>query len=163
MTRILASTRSAFFDSYEGFQLNPQASLYTEFRRLATSRGWKQGSNSKVFEKAWCRCFGNDIPVGHNIDLVNRSGPKGSLDDEDEPSLLLELQDLNIKETASTKIRKGRVVAEFTSHYGADVSKLEKWQDVCRDCGVHPVPASIKQCKKVIFLHLIFHPDCLCR
>ncbi|KAK4997340.1 hypothetical protein LTR66_003222 [Elasticomyces elasticus] len=151
MTAILASTRSSFFDTYKGFELNPQASLYTEFRRIARSRGWKQGAkNSKTFEEAWRRCFGPDIPVGQNIDLVSSSGPENGADDKEMSSLLSMLQSLDVGEKPRVKIYKRCVAGKFTSHYGVDASRLEKWQEICHDCGIPVVLTSIKQCKKAL-------------
>ncbi len=155
MAIILASTRSTFFNSYEGFQFNPLAPLYAEFRRLAKSRGWKQGSNSKVFDRAWTSCFGHDVPVGQNIDRVEIAHTGDDSDDGDEASLLARLQGLNLNDTKAVKISSARVEGEFTSHYGTDASKLEKWQNVCLDCGISPAPTSITQCKKV---HLRIYP-----
>lgn len=37
----------------------------------------------------------------------------------------------------------------FTEAYGADPSKLKKWQKICRHLEVEPVPDSIAGCKKV--------------
>lgn len=39
--------------------------------------------------------------------------------------------------------------AYFADQYGTDFSKLEKWQQLCIDVDVDPVPSSIKQCKIV--------------
>ncbi|KAF2724868.1 hypothetical protein K431DRAFT_281342 [Polychaeton citri CBS 116435] len=37
----------------------------------------------------------------------------------------------------------------FTIHYGADESKLDKWQEICMDCGRKP-GSSIAKCKKIL-------------
>jgi hypothetical protein len=39
--------------------------------------------------------------------------------------------------------------AEFDAHVGTDVTKLEGWQRMCKNCRIEPVPSSITQCKKV--------------
>ncbi|KAA6413807.1 MAG: hypothetical protein FRX48_02169 [Lasallia pustulata] len=67
MTPILASTSSTIFQQYD-FDFDPCATLLTEFRRLARFRKWKQGSNSKMFKKAWDQCFGLEVPVGYKLD-----------------------------------------------------------------------------------------------
>ncbi|KAH7088221.1 hypothetical protein FB567DRAFT_627973 [Paraphoma chrysanthemicola] len=36
----------------------------------------------------------------------------------------------------------------FDALYGTDVTKLDKWQDLCREVGITDVPGSIKKCKK---------------
>lgn len=150
MALILAPTRSAFFQHYD-FQFDPHATLRTEFRRLAKHRGWKQGSNSKIFEKAWAHCFGPEVPVDCNIDRrKSRTGAQHGTDDDEFSSMLHSLQSLDL-EGGTTK-RKGRIQRvgpEFASHYGSDAGIAEKWQMLCRDCGVNPVPSSINQCKKV--------------
>lgn len=33
--------------------------------------------------------------------------------------------------------------------FGTDMSKLEKWQELCQMCKIEPVPESINKCKKV--------------
>jgi hypothetical protein len=38
---------------------------------------------------------------------------------------------------------------QFEVYYGADATKLEKWQELCKDVGIEPIPPSIKKCKKV--------------
>ncbi|KAF1836205.1 hypothetical protein BDW02DRAFT_494169, partial [Decorospora gaudefroyi] len=37
---------------------------------------------------------------------------------------------------------------EFGQLYGKDSTKLEAWQQLCRDVNIDPVPDSITQCKK---------------
>jgi len=149
MAPMLASTRSAFFQQYN-FDLDPRATLHTEFRRLAESRKWKQGSNSKIFEKAWNQCFGSEVPVAYNIDRIeDRVGAQYSTDNEDFSSMLRSLQSLDLEGGTNKKAKVRRVGTEFASHYGSDAGVKEKWQALCQDCGVNPVPPSISQCKKV--------------
>ncbi|KAH7077674.1 hypothetical protein BKA63DRAFT_592903 [Paraphoma chrysanthemicola] len=38
----------------------------------------------------------------------------------------------------------------FDALYGTDVTKLDKWQDLCREVGITDVPGNIKKCKKVL-------------
>jgi hypothetical protein len=148
MTHILASTRWAFFQQY-GFDLNPRATLHTEFRRLVNVRKWKQGSNSKKFEKAWMQCFGSEVPVGYNVDgRGSRSRAPYSADNEDFSSVLGSLQSFDLG-GRTQKARVRRVGAEFASNYGSDARVTERWQELCQDCGINPVPPSINQCKKV--------------
>ena len=52
-------------------------------------------------------------------------------------------------------VKKAQVAAMFTQYYGANASKLDKWQMLCSDCGVDPVPRSITGCKKVSFALLL--------
>lgn len=60
---------------------------------------------------------------------------------------------LAIKEGLSKRQRKERrnevIAAEMDAAYGTDVTKLEKWQELCRDVRIEPVPGSITGCKKV--------------
>ena len=141
----LAFTRSTFFENYN-FDYDPHATLYIEFRRLAKARGWKQGSNSKVFEKAWNRCFGAAIPVGFNIDKRKpRDEGTGEL-----LSSLRRLQDLSLERRMTKRERKAQKArSEFTYYYGDSVHIVAKWQILCQDCGIQPIPSSVSQCKKV--------------
>lgn len=43
------------------------------------------------------------------------------------------------------------LIAEFNNKVAsqAEIGKLEKWQELCRDVYINNPPASIKQCKKV--------------
>lgn len=45
----------------------------------------------------------------------------------------------------------------FTTLYGrnTEMTNLEKWQDLCRDVLIEPVPESITQCKKVCLSSLL--------
>ena len=148
MTPILASTRSAFFQQYD-FDFNPRAALHTEFCRLANFRKWKQGSNRKKFEKAWMQCFGSEVPVDYNFDgNGNLVSAPYRADNEGVSSLLGGLQSLNLG-GRKQKARVQRVGAEFASYYGSDARVTERWQELCQDCGINPVPPSINQCKKV--------------
>lgn len=149
MALISASTRSTFFQQYD-FDFDPCATLHTEFRRLALFRKWKQGSKSKIFEKAWDQCFGSEAPVGCNIDggeiLV---GAQYDMDNKDFSCVLRSLQSLDLEGGTNKRARVQRVGTEFVSHYGSDAHVTERWQALCQDCGVNPVPPSISQCKKV--------------
>jgi len=127
------------------------ATLHTEFRRLAEDRKWKRGSNSKLFEKAWGHCFGPEVPVGCNIDRrESRTGAQHGTDNDEFSSMLHSLQSLGLDGGATKRApRVQRVGAEFVSYYGNDAHVTERWQALCQDCGVNPVPPSIKKCKKV--------------
>lgn len=46
------------------------------------------------------------------------------------------------------KHRPEAIAGEIDGIYGADSSKLEKWQQLCRDVMIDPVPGSITKCKK---------------
>jgi hypothetical protein len=60
---------------------------------------------------------------------------------------------LAIKEGWSQSQRKKRrheaIAGEVDAIYGTDTTKLAKWQELCRDVQIEPVPGSIKKCKKV--------------
>ena len=150
MAPILASTRSAFFQQYD-YQFEPHVTLYTEFYRLARNRKWKQGSSSKKFEKAWSHCFGPGIPVGCKIDRKESYvGAQDATGDAEFSTMLRALQSLDLGGGTTKRTTKAqRVATKFASHYGSNDSVIEKWQALCEDCGVNPVPSSIKQCKKV--------------
>ena len=151
-----ASTNPTFFEKYN-FDFDPHVSLYAEFLRLAESRQWKQGSKSKAFEQAWYTCSGSDVPVGCNVDKeAGQVGAQRTTDDEVFSSILLGLENLELATRATKKGMKCKDVGrEFAMHYGADASLKERWQALCRDCGVNPPPSSITKCKKVQPLPII--------
>jgi hypothetical protein len=53
----------------------------------------------------------------------------------------------------NAKIKKQRQIeglkVEFDFHYGTCMTKLDHWQQLCKDVGVKEVPESITKCKKV--------------
>ncbi|KAH6616545.1 hypothetical protein C7974DRAFT_401976 [Boeremia exigua] len=65
---------------------------------------------------------------------------------------------LAIKEGWSKAQRKKRrheaIADEIDAIYGTDNSKLEKWQELCRDVQIGPVPLSITKCRKA--LHTVY-------
>lgn len=42
------------------------------------------------------------------------------------------------------------LTAEIKHHYGANLSRLDRWQELCTEVGIENVPTSITQCQKVI-------------
>lgn len=60
---------------------------------------------------------------------------------------------LAIKEGWSKTQRKKRrheaIAGEVDAIYGTDTTKLEKWQELCRDVKIEPIPGSVTKCKKV--------------
>ena len=136
---VLAQTRSAFFRKY-GFEYDARAKLESEFYRLAKKRKWKPGASRKVFEKAWKECFGTDCLVDQ--DDQDKQG--------DQLALVLQLQRLELEEGMTDRERYLTQVSwEFDQHYGGDEGVLEKWQLLCRDCGIEEDPPTITRCKKV--------------
>jgi hypothetical protein len=85
-----------------------------------------------------------------NIDNGKRHGRARHIADDDVVSLLRDFQhlDLGIRVTKK-RIRHKDVGPEFASYYGINDCVKEGWQALCRDCGVDPLPSSIKKCKKV--------------
>lgn len=39
--------------------------------------------------------------------------------------------------------------ADFKHHYGAHLSRLDRWQELCAEVGIEEIPTSITQCQKV--------------
>ncbi len=131
MTPMLASARSAFFQQYN-FDFDPRPTLNIEFRRLAKIRRWKQGSNSRIFEKAWNQCFGSKVPVGYNIDgMESRVEAQYSTNNEDFSTMLRSLQSLDLERGTSKEAKVRRAGTEFASHYGSDARVTERWQALC--------------------------------
>ncbi|KAJ4382304.1 hypothetical protein N0V86_002638 [Didymella sp. IMI 355093] len=61
---------------------------------------------------------------------------------------------LAIKEGWSKSQRKKRrheaIAGEVDAIYGTDTTKLAKWQELCRDVKIEPVPGSISKCRKAL-------------
>ncbi|KAJ4994116.1 hypothetical protein SVAN01_00593 [Stagonosporopsis vannaccii] len=61
---------------------------------------------------------------------------------------------LAIQEGWSMAHRKNRrheaIAGEIEGVYGTGNTKLEKWQELCRDVQIYPVPLSITKCKKAL-------------
>ncbi|KAJ4365991.1 hypothetical protein N0V95_000368 [Ascochyta clinopodiicola] len=55
-----------------------------------------------------------------------------------------------LSKTQRKKRRNHAIAAEMDAAYGTDITKLEKWQELCRDVGIEPVPQSITQCRKAL-------------
>ena len=51
--------------------------------------------------------------------------------------------------TERKKHRQEALAGEIRGIYGTDNTKLEKWQELCRDVKIEPTPLSINKCKKV--------------
>ena len=150
MPAILASTRAAFFESYN-HPFDPDETAYNEFFSLAASRHWKHGSKKDAFGKAWRLCFGDDNPVGRDPETYH-DGDGGNVNGHHD--LADQFQNLNLQPVKQKrlKVHHTQVARLFTDYYGSDVSRLEKWQMLCQDCGLAPPPTSITQCKKVSIL-----------
>ncbi|KAF2684414.1 hypothetical protein K458DRAFT_417998 [Lentithecium fluviatile CBS 122367] len=48
------------------------------------------------------------------------------------------------------KRRVDAIQGEFEYLYGTDTTRLDKWQDLCREVGIEEVPGSITKCKKAL-------------
>lgn len=42
------------------------------------------------------------------------------------------------------------LTAEIKHHYGANLSRLDRWQELCEEVGIEKIPTSIAQCQKVM-------------
>lgn len=55
--------------------------------------------------------------------------------------------------TATKKEKKDlqtlALTAEINFHYGAHMSRLDRWQELCEEVGIETIPTSITQCQKV--------------
>lgn len=54
-----------------------------------------------------------------------------------------------LSKTQRRKRRHEAIAGEINAIYGTDATKLEKWQELCRDVKIEPIPLSINKCKKV--------------
>lgn len=41
------------------------------------------------------------------------------------------------------------LTAEIKHHYGANLSRLDRWQELCEEIGIEKIPTSVSQCQKV--------------
>ncbi|KAJ4322814.1 hypothetical protein N0V94_002195 [Neodidymelliopsis sp. IMI 364377] len=61
---------------------------------------------------------------------------------------------LAVREGLSKSQRKKRrveaIAGEIDALYGTDVTKLEKWQELCRDVEIEPIPQSITKCRQAL-------------
>ena len=48
-----------------------------------------------------------------------------------------------------SNIQKRALTAEIKFHYGASMSRLDRWQELCEEVGIKKIPTSITQCQKV--------------
>ncbi|KAF1365317.1 hypothetical protein EJ07DRAFT_95185, partial [Lizonia empirigonia] len=55
-----------------------------------------------------------------------------------------------LSKTQRRKRRHEAIAGEINAIYGTDATKLEKWQELCRDVKIEPVPLSITKCKKAL-------------
>ena len=46
-------------------------------------------------------------------------------------------------------IQKRALTSEIKFHYGASMSRLDRWQELCEEVGIEKIPTSITQCQKV--------------
>ncbi|KAF2819049.1 hypothetical protein CC86DRAFT_398966 [Ophiobolus disseminans] len=69
-------------------------------------------------------------------------------------TFLANFKRLAIQEAWPKKEQKARCPdafdAEFDLQFGTNTKKLEAWQEMCKECGITPVPPSITQCKKAL-------------
>ena len=143
-----ALTRLSFFQRYR-FEIQSESSVYEEFEWLAKARGWERGSKRRTYEKAWRECFGEDVPVGIDMDASETSETAGQ-DEEQYARVLSDLKGLSVEGKRSKREDQLREVArQFTTYYGMDDRVLESWQQLCVDCGIEREPGSISKCKKV--------------
>lgn len=56
---------------------------------------------------------------------------------------------LGTKTKDEKKIQTKALMAEISCHYGASMSRLDRWQELCDEVGIVKVPTSINQCKRV--------------
>jgi hypothetical protein len=50
---------------------------------------------------------------------------------------------------AKQKQQVKALTAEIAHHYGTNMNKLDRWQQLCEDVGIDFIPTSITQCRKV--------------
>jgi hypothetical protein len=58
----------------------------------------------------------------------------------------------NWSNNARRKQQVKALTAEIAHHYGTNMNKLDRWQQLCEDVGIDVIPTSITQCKKVRYV-----------
>ena len=77
-----------------------------------------------------------------------------AFDHDPTASLLGEFQRLSLQEGWNQKGKKYRqsrqkcLAQEFEDHYGHASNKLDRWQELCADVGISPIPPSITNVKR---------------
>lgn len=51
-------------------------------------------------------------------------------------------------------LQNAALTAEIKYHYGASMSRLDRWQELCEEVGIEKIPTSITQCQKVRTIRL---------
>ncbi|KAH8644453.1 hypothetical protein IG631_01917 [Alternaria alternata] len=167
------SQAGAWFQKFPPFVYNPTAGIRSNFERLAAQRKWA----GKTVRKRWAECQAEEFDYAYGTDTtkletwqnlcreVHVSDPPGSITQckreefhgfvpSPEDDLIAKLSKLSIHQGWSKneeKRRRAEVVEfEVLRHYGPDKSSLAKWQELCRDVKIDPIPQSITQCKKAL-------------
>lgn len=132
----------SFFAALPDFTPNHAATAQAEFARLSIHRGWAVGG--KTYRKNFRRCFGQED--------IRSSTPDDGLGGV---PLHIAFSGLALQEglrTGSEEYRNRRAAfyhERFAHHFDSDATKLDRWQALCAEVDIRPIPTTITQCKKV--------------
>jgi hypothetical protein len=124
---------------------------------LALARGWRL--NSKAWHRYWRACFGTEFtpqltPYADPLFPSFFACFPGFTPDDTAP---MEREFARLAKfmgwsgSVAAVYRGQAYGAEFGRTYGGDAnaSRLERWQALCAEVRISPVPQSITQCRKV--------------
>ncbi|RMZ72867.1 transcription factor Zn C2H2 [Pyrenophora seminiperda CCB06] len=155
ITRIGASPQAgSWFCKFLGFKYDPSEPREDNFKRLAALRKW----GDKLKCKHWTQCQAEEpsshIRIGASPDAGSwfLNFPSFAYD------YSLPLEDNFSRLAASHKWDREEKrkhwaecqIEEFGNAYGTDTTKLENWQNLCREVRIDEPMPSITQCKKAL-------------
>lgn len=150
----------AFFTSEKDANYNPNFTITPmgEFSRLARMKQWTpDGNPTSTWAQKWQSCFGRPY-IGHaqpawggNVyfESFRAQGftPNGRIGLQAEFERLA--AHMKWGKTRRPIEREEAFQEEVNGFFDDNATKLESWQQLCREVFVEPVPVSITQCKKV--------------
>jgi hypothetical protein len=149
-----------WFLSFALFVYDPTASIRSNFDRLSSQRKW----GDKLRRKHWTNCQAASAALDHDDtdNDVHTQTPSqaGAWFQKFPPFVYNPTAGIrsNFERLAAQRKWAGKTVRkrwaecqaeEFDYAYGTDTTKLETWQNLCREVHVSDPPGSITQCKRV--------------
>lgn len=153
------SKAGTWFLQFPPFVYDRSAGLQSNFNRLAADRKW----GKKLKSKRWVQCQEEELGHAHKGDAIHKAeeSKAGTWFLQFPPFVYDRSAGLqsNFKRLAADRNWGKRTKAkrwaqcqeeEFGHAYGGDITKLESWQDLCREVHISDPPNSISQCKAAL-------------
>ena len=156
----MASQADTWFLSFALFEYDPTASIRSNFDRLSSQRKWGE----KLRRKHWTNCQAASAALNHaNMDKDAHGqipSQAGTWFQKFPPFAYDPIAGIrsNFERLAAQRNWLGKSARkrwaecqaeEFGYAYGTDTTKLDIWQNLCREVHISDPPDSISQCKKV--------------